>query len=158
MNILLVCTGNTCRSSMAEGIFKHLLKEAGKDSINVSSAGISAFEGDEANAKAIFVLNKKGIDILNHRARQLTREIIHNSDLILTMTNSHKKMILNAVPEYSNKVYTLKEYALIVNNEETEGKNLDIADPFGLDYNVYENVAAEIENQLKKIIGAPRSL
>lgn len=152
MNILFVCTGNTCRSSMAEGIFKHLLKDAGKDNINVSSAGINAFEGDDANEKAIYTLNKKGIDILNHKARLLTKKIINDSDLILTMTNSHKRVILNAAPEYSNKVYTLKEYAFIINNEETEGKNLDIVDPFGLGYNVYEKVAEEIEENLKKII------
>lgn len=152
MNILIVCTGNTCRSSMAEGIFKHLLKNSGKDNIKVTSAGINAFEGDGANEKAIYTLNKMGIDILNHKARQLTDKIINDSDLILTMTNSHKRMILNAVPEYSNKVYTLKEYAFISNNEDIKGKNLDIVDPFGLDYNVYEKVAKEIEENLKKII------
>ena len=152
MNILIVCTGNTCRSSMAEGIFKHLLKNSGKDNINVTSAGIKAFEGDGANEKAIYTLNKMGINILNHKARQLTNKIINDSDLILTMTNSHKRMILNAVPEYSNKVYTLKEYAFISNNEDIKGKNLDIVDPFGLDYNTYEKVAKEIEENLKKII------
>lgn len=152
MNILFVCTGNTCRSSMAEGIFKHLLKNSGNNNINVSSAGINAFEGDDANEKAIYTLNKKGIDILNHKARQLTKKIIIDSDIILTMTKSHKKMIINAAPEYSNRVYTLKEYAFIINNEETEGKNLDIVDPYGLDYNVYEKVAEEIEENLIKII------
>lgn len=152
MNILFVCTGNTCRSSMAEGVFKHLIKISNIEDINVSSAGISAFEGDKANEKAVYTLNKKGIDILNHKARQLSKEIINGSDLILTMTNSHKRLILNAMPEYLHKVYTLKEYALIINNEVTAGKNLDIDDPFGLDYNVYEKVSDEIEEQLIKLI------
>lgn len=152
MNILFVCTGNTCRSSMAEGIFKHLIKESKIENVCVSSAGISAFEGDGANEKAIYTLNKKEIDISNHKARQLSKDIIDGSDLILTMTSSHKKMILNALPEHFHKVYTLKEYAFIINGEETAGKNLDIDDPFGLDYNVYEKVAQEIEEQLIEII------
>lgn len=152
MNILFVCTGNTCRSSMAEGIFKHLIKEKNIENINVSSAGISAFEGEMANEKAIFTLNKKGIDILNHKARQLTKEIVENSNLILTMTNNHKSMILNVLPQFSHKVYTLKEFALIINNEEINEKSLDIQDPFGLSYEFYEKTAEEITEQIKKII------
>lgn len=152
MNILFVCTGNTCRSPMAEGIFKALLKDNNIDNINVSSAGISTFEGDSANEKAIYTLRNKGIDIKSHKSRQITKEIIENSDLILTMTKSHKGMILNALPEYLNKIFTIKEYVYINNNEELTGKNLDIADPYGLDYNIYEKCAAEIEENLKEII------
>lgn len=152
MNILFVCTGNTCRSPMAEGIFKAFLKDNNIDNINVSSAGISTFEGDSANEKAIYTLRNKGIDIKSHKSRQITKEIIENSDLILTMTKSHKGMILNALPEYLNKIFTIKEYVYINNNEELTGKNLDIADPYGLDYNIYEKCAAEIEENLKKII------
>lgn len=153
MNILFVCTGNTCRSPMAEGIFISLLKDNNIDNINVSSAGISAFEGDSANEKAIYTLKNKGIDIESHMSRQLTKDIIENSNLILTMTKAHKRMILNALPEYSNKVFTIKEYVYINNNEDLTGKNLDIADPFGLDYNFYEKCAEEIEEYLQKIIG-----
>lgn len=152
MDILFVCTGNTCRSSMAEGIFKHMMKNANIENINVSSAGISAYEGDAANEKAIVALNKKGIDITLHKAKLLTKELISESSLILTMTSSHKRMIITALPEHSNNVYALKEFAYIINGEETDSKNLDIADPYGLDYNAYEKTAEEIEEQLQKII------
>ena len=154
MNVLFVCTGNTCRSSMAEGILKFLLKENNIENINVSSAGLSAFEGQRANEKAIDVLKNKGIDIKNHRSRQLTEEIIKTSDLILTMTDSHKKLITNTLPEYLHKIYTLKEYALKVNNESRDNANLDIDDPYGMDMKTYEETSNEITEQLVKIIKA----
>ena len=154
MNVLFVCTGNTCRSSMAEGILKFLLKENNIENINVSSAGLSAFEGQRANEKAIDVLKNKGIDIKNHRSRQLTEEIIKTSDLILTMTDSHKKLITNILPEYLHKIYTLKEYALKVNNESRDNANLDIDDPYGMDMKTYEETSNEITEQLVKIIKA----
>jgi protein-tyrosine phosphatase len=150
MNILFVCTGNTCRSAMAEGIFRDMLKNI--NNINVSSAGISAFEGDRANDKAAEALMENNIDISGHKARQLTADMIKNSGLVLTMTKSHKMMILNAFPDEKNKIFTLKEYAMAVSGENTDGKNLDIADPFGMDYNVYKKCMLEIKSELIKII------
>ena len=152
MNILFVCTGNTCRSSMAEGIFKNMLKNNNIDNINVSSAGISAFEGDRANEKAINVLKKHDIDISNHRARQLTNSIIKSSDLILAMTDGHKRSIQKYSPESSNKVFTLKEYAGKSIGENMDNMNLNIDDPYGMDYYVYEFVMEEIKNEIEKII------
>lgn len=157
MNILLVCTGNTCRSSMAEGIFKEQLKYAGRDDFFVSSAGISAFEGDLANEKSIRVLKEAGIDISLHRARQLTKDLIESSDLILTMTVAHKETINRIIVDSSamtegNKVHTLKEYAQLVSGEKVNRSNLDIADPYGMDYNVYKKTMREIETEIKKII------
>ena len=137
---------------MAEGILKFLLKENNIENINVSSAGLSAFEGQRANEKAIDVLINKGIDIKTHRSRQLTEEIIKTSDLILTMTDSHKKLITNTLPEYSHKIYTLREYALKVNSESTENTNIDIDDPYGMDMKTYEETSNEITEQLVKII------
>lgn len=151
MNILFVCTGNTCRSSMAEGLFKDMVKNV-NENIIVSSAGISVFEGESANEKAIKVLKLRNIDISSHKARQLDIDIINSSDLILTMTKSHKDIIIYSAPEAKHKVYTLKEYARIINDEEINGNNLDIADPYGMDYNVYELSMKEIEIELKKII------
>lgn len=152
MNILLVCTGNTCRSSMAEGIFKQMLIDSNIENINVSSAGLSAFDGDRANQKAVDVLRNQGIDISSHRARQLTGDIIDGSDLILTMTAAHKKSIINYDPQSRGKVFTLKEYALNKEDEDAYGMNLDIHDPYGMDYSVYESVMNEIRIETENII------
>jgi len=136
---------------MAEGIFKYLLKNKNIDNINISSAGISAYEGEKANEKAISVLKNQGIDITSHKARQLTDNIIEASDLILTMTYNHKMTILKYAPKASKKVFTLKEFANTYNEENTED-NFDIDDPFGMDYNVYEQSMEEIKTELEKII------
>ncbi|KAF5043258.1 MAG: low molecular weight protein arginine phosphatase [Sedimentibacter saalensis] len=152
MNILLVCTGNTCRSSMAEGIFKQMLIDSNVENINVSSAGLSAFQGDRANQKAIDVLKNQGIDISGHRARQLTGEMINSSDLILTMTDAHKMSILNYAPKSKGKVFTLKEYARITGGEESGNINLDIHDPYGREYSVYESVMSEIRYEIESIV------
>ncbi|HHZ01170.1 MAG TPA: low molecular weight protein arginine phosphatase, partial [Tissierellia bacterium] len=69
MNILFVCTGNTCRSPMAEGLFKDMLRKNNIENIKVSSAGLSVFPGEHVNEKAIRALKEKGIDISSHRAR-----------------------------------------------------------------------------------------
>lgn len=152
MNILFVCTGNTCRSSMAEGMFKEKLKNINENNIKVSSAGISAIEGQMANEKAIKVLKSKGIDISSHRAKQITKEMVNQSDLILTMTLSHKKLILEYFPNEINKVFTLKEYGQKINDEKSDRNNLDIADPYGMDYNVYKLSMMEIEAELDIIV------
>ena len=145
--ILFVCTGNTCRSSMAAALFKNLIEQSGDGkAIKILSAGTAAFEGQRASPNAIAVMDEKGVDLRGHRAAVLTREKIMQSDLILTMTNSHKNQVIKIAPEAAGKTYTLKEYTNI-----SDG-NTDIFDPFGQSIDTYRKSAQEIEFALKILL------
>lgn len=111
--ILFVCTGNTCRSSMAEALARKILTEKGaQDSIKVISAGTAAMEGMPASPEAVEVMNARGIDLASHQAQKLTPELIREADIILTMTQDHKSQVISMVPSACSRVYTLKDYIL----------------------------------------------
>ncbi len=156
-HILFVCTGNTCRSSMAEGIFKAVV---GKDDklrgkYTVSSAGVSAYPGDSASGHSIKVLKDEwDIDISTHRSSPMNAEAVRGSDLILTMTRSHKDAVLSQFPEAAHKTYTLKEFA----SEQAPDRQiqdynymLDILDPYGMPLHIYRKCAYEIKDSVDKL-------
>ena len=109
--ILFVCTGNTCRSPMAAGLFAKMLQERGVTGIAVASAGLAAFDGAPASAEAVEVMRQFGVDLSGHRTRRLTREMVLTADLVLTMTKRHKEAVLALAPEAAGKVFTLREFA-----------------------------------------------
>lgn len=145
MNIYFVCTGNTCRSPMAEAI----LKSKNLENINVRSAGVFALEGGEMSENAKAVLKHENIHF-THKTRQVTVQDIEWADLILTMTTSHKQMLLSNFPEAGSKTYTLKEYV-------TPYSSQDVSDPFGGDINTYKETYEElkrlIDELVKKLLG-----
>lgn len=149
--ILFVCTGNTCRSAMAEGIFKKMLKGRTKDYIkfNIISAGISALPGMSPTPEAISVMFEHGIDISQHHAQELQEELIKKADLILVMTNEHKEFIFT-----QNKTFLLKKFTLDNKSESNQNneRNYEIIDPIGRKIEFYRIVAKELKKNLKNIL------
>lgn len=139
MNIYFVCTGNTCRSPMAEAI----LKAKKLDNVTVRSAGVFALEGGEMSENAKYVLNQENIPF-NHKTKQVSLEDIEWADLILTMTVSHKEMLLRSFPEATNKTFTLKEYV-------TPYSSLDVSDPFGGDVHTYKKTFEELKRLIDEL-------
>ncbi|MCT4585583.1 MAG: low molecular weight protein arginine phosphatase [Peptostreptococcaceae bacterium] len=138
MNILFLCTGNTCRSPIAEFLLKDLIQKEGlEDKVNVSSAGLATANGLEISKYSLLALKERKIDAKAHKSIMVTKEDLLNSDLILTMTIAHKEKIINFDMSLKNKIYTLKEYL--------NRKDLDIKDPFLKDFEVYKSTRDEIE-------------
>ena len=138
MNILFVCTGNTCRSAMAAALFNKIAIEKELD-VRIESAGLFAQDGEPASSGSVVAMKKYGIDLLGHHAQSINTELVEKSDLILTMTAAHK-MVLEQTA--GDKVFTLCEYA---------GLNEDIEDPYGGDAAEYEECAAKLYNALMKV-------
>lgn len=137
--ILFVCTGNTCRSPMAEGLCRMMAKREGLP-LEVRSAGVTAHDGAPVSRHSEEILHKKGAAEGMGTSRYLRKDEIRWADLILTMTMFHKQQVIASHPEAVEKVYTLKEYTM--------------DDPFRLGV-LEERAALQSELELKKSLGQP---
>ncbi len=147
LRLLFVCTGNTCRSVMAEAIFKHYWSISQRsDKISVGSAGINAVEGSNAALEVKRLLAEEGVGLSDHSAKNLTPEMINYASLILVMTVDQKKILENKYPEARGKVKLLKEFA------GSAERNYNIADPFGGNIEIYKNTLQDIKKAILKLI------
>ena len=145
IKIMFVCTGNICRSAMADKMLAKRVKEENLN-IEVYSSGTFAENGDYPTVEAIEAMEEYGVDLKQHRATNIRRSNIEEMDLILCATTTHKNMVLQLYPNLAGQVYTMKEYVGDTQN------GIDISDPWGYDLAVYRKCAAEIEKITQKIV------
>lgn len=157
IRVLFVCTGNTCRSPLAEALFKHLARESNL-SVEVKSAGVSATQGIKPAAHTVAVLNQRQVPC-DGESQPVSTQLIQWADLILTMTEGHKQRVWVEFPEARERVFTLKEFVNDAENKETLQDEIgyDISDPFGGSLSVYEACAAEIEEALHRLVAKLQS-
>ena len=136
--ILFVCTGNVCRSPMAEGLFRHAMR--GRSDYRVVSAGVGAIDGQPPSAHAVRALKELQIDISRQRSQMLTGELVHKADYIFGMTHGHVDAITLLYPQAADKTFVLREF-----DDTLDSFEKDIADPIGGSYEVYLNVRDQIE-------------
>ena len=139
---------------MAQVIATKILSDKGvADRFKVISAGVAAWPGSHASPEAIEVVAQQGMDLTQHRAQQLSRELAQEADIVLTMTVNHKNFVLLLAPEAAERVYTLKEYVFGGEGQAADAPvDTDITDPFGQGPEVYRVCAAELTEQIEKAI------
>jgi protein-tyrosine-phosphatase len=154
LRVLFVCTGNTCRSPMAEGILRKMLEDKGAGNLDVSSAGTHGLSNAPASLFAIEVAGDRNIDLSRHRSRQLTAETIREADLILAMSPEHLDYIKRIDWAGGCKTFLLKAFpqAYSASNKGRNDGVLSIEDPIGGNPDDYERSFTQIEKEIKKIL------
>ncbi|MDZ8118288.1 low molecular weight protein arginine phosphatase [Pontiella agarivorans] len=140
--VLFICTGNTCRSPMAEALF---LQRQGDMGWEARSAGIFANTGAPASPHSITAMKEIGIDITGHRSQPLTSALTEEADFILAMSSNHAANICERFPEVGNKVFLINAFG-------TSKVPADVSDPFGGTLNTYKRTRDEIDRALSDLI------
>src|SRR6266566_733489 len=143
--ILFVCTGNVCRSPMAEGIFRQAVK--GRGDYRVLSAGLGAMEGQAPSIYAVQAVRELGIDISGQRSRMLTPDMVQQADYIFGMIHSHIDTVMLLYPHAAEKTFLLREF-----DETLDLFEKDISDPIGGSYEIYINCRDQIEQGIVSLL------
>jgi len=146
-SVLFVCTGNSCRSVMAEYLMKDMTKD--RDNVHVASAGTGVFIHSTASAETLSVLGQNGISAQEHLSQPITSILLKSSDLIFVMTRAHRQAVLERAPEVEKRVYLLREF---VNTPASFQSDLDIPDPIGKSHGQYEECLEVIKEAIYKLV------
>lgn len=142
MRVLFVCTGNLCRSPMAEYLMRRMACQQGIE-VEVKSAGIWAIQGEPPTEETIAVLQELGIDAKSHRSKPLDWDLLNWAELILVMEDWQKRQILAKAPEVNGKVFTLPEFV---------GEEGEVSDPYGTARHAYRQVRDQIQILVEKAL------
>jgi len=146
LNIVFVCTGNICRSPMAEGYLRHKWQEMGRGDLNVSSMGIHGLDDSPATEYSQAVCKEHGVDISSHRSRSLVGDELQNADLIFCMEAAQKKFVQTFFPWHRDKVFLLAAWP------EKETRKSFITDPMGASYEDYQRIFATIRSHIERTL------
>jgi protein-tyrosine phosphatase len=180
VTILVVCTGNICRSPIAEGFLRQVLEDRRIEGVEVESAGVSGLDGSPAVHEAVSALAERGVDISSHLARTLTRRMTESADLVLAMTSDQRDAMARLAPAAADRTFTLKELVYLIDRRERRptggdpGQQMvaaasnaaamrragdaldlvdeDIQDPLGLGSDVFRAVAWQLETLVRRLV------